>query len=487
MTPFKTNLILFVPALIYFFIALYTLPKIGIGWDTSVNLAKGEQVFNFLRTLNPGFLISGFEKSLYFNEVPGLKNGHPPAFSLISFLLGNLFSRIFGFKYYFFHLANIFLATAFLYYLPKYFFYKISKSLLISVTATFILISIPYFFVHSIVNTKDFPVLVFSFFVIMLFLRNFENTLLKLILISQFFLLALFIKFTVIFLLPLYIYLFYKDKILISFLKNNLVKTVGVVALFIYANIFYFWPNIIFTPIYELERLLFVYFHLPANYRNYVPFYYFYYLETPLLYTLLFALGTLAIFLSKNKFKLFYFLWVGASLVYLIFINKQYDTTRQFLFLSIPFVFSIFYFFIYIKGKRKFIFNLLIAVSLIYCFYLITLSPYKKVIFTNAIVSQPLNDGWGLTLPVTLDYVNKNYNTGRIYYSPASFLLEYYNIKKFEIIYDPFYADIFITTTKTSSYVEEQKIRENFFKKDTNFNILNNSVEIWVKKSIKSN
>ncbi len=480
MKRYKKYLLL-IPAILYFLVGVYSLNKIGIGWDTSVNLVKGEQVFNFLQTLNPGYLIDGAHKSLYFHEIPGIQNGHPPAYSFIAFSIGHLFSEIFGFKYYYFHISNLLLGVIFIYVVTKHLFFKISKNYYVSIVSSLILISIPYYFVYSISNTKDFPVLALSTFALLVVLNKFKNIYLQIIALSIFTLLALYTKFTVVFLLPLIFFEAYRSNDIKKYIISNIKKVLITEFFIFYTVTFYFWPHLLFNFIYEVSRLYYVYFLLPAKSLNYVSFGYFYSTQTPLLYLLLFFISLIFVLIKGSSYKTLFLIWVLPSVFYLAFINRQYDVVRQFLFLWLPFVFCIF---IFIKKiKKMLLLYLIIFVVSIYSFYLILIPPYKKVVYSNSITRGYVNDGWGLTLPKVLEYV-KEYNTKgkRIYFSPAAFLLEYYNLKDYEIIYDPYFADIFITTTKTSSYEEEKVLREKYFKKDTKFNVFGDTLEIWLKK-----
>lgn len=460
--------------------SVYSLNQIGIGWDTSVNLAKGEQIFNFLKTLNPGYLIDGAYKSLYFKEIPALDNGHPPAFSFIAFAIGNFLIKLFGFKYYFFHIANVILGTIFIYVITKFLFYKVSKNIVLSIVPSIILISIPYFFVYSVVDTKDFPVLAFSSFALVILINKFKDKLLQLILFSIFVLLALYVKLTFLFLIPVLLYLFFINKELVKFCKSNFKKIIYVEILVIYTITFLFWPNLIFNFNYEILRLYDVYFLLPSKSINYVSFGYFYLTETPLFYLIIFLTSVFVLLFKHSKYRTIYLVWVLPAILYLGLINRQYDVVRQFLFLSLPFVFSIFLLLKYIHNK--FIYKVLLIGILLYSIYLLTLPTYKKVVYSNIILRGYTNDGWGLTLPKVLSYVKATYPKGRIYFSPAAFLLTYYDLKNYEIIYDPYFADIFITTTKTSSYLEERVLREKYFIKDINFNLLGDTLEVWIKK-----
>ena len=476
------NLGIYIPSILYVFLAFFSITKLGFGWDTTVNLAKGEQVFNFLFTLNPGYLVDGAYSSKYFNEVPGLNNGHPPAFSFIAFTIGNLFSKLFGFKFYYFHFANVILTTIFLSFFTKYLL-KISKNIYLSILCSLILISIPNFFVYSIVNTKDFPVLVFSFFVFLVLLNVKKTDNFKIFVFSlNLFLVAAFTKFTVIFLLPLFLYLAYKNLPLLNYIKAQKIKILFTSVLFLYANIFYFWPHVLFMPILQINKLIYVYFLLPASSVNYVWFVYFYFIQTPIIYFILITLGIIYSLISKQKIIL---IWILPSLFYLTFINRQYDILRQFLFLLVPYTLVIFNLLVFIKSKFNKLYIIIFVIIFFYSLYLMFLPPSLKVTFSPFILSTKNNDGWGITLPYSLEYVKNNYKQGsRVYFSPAAFLLEYYDLKNYEIIYDPLYADIFITTTDTSSYIEEFNIRTKNFVKDTNFKLLDNSVEIWVKPEL---
>lgn len=469
-------LLLVVPFL-YLIKVFIDIKNIGIGWDTSVNLVKGEQVYRFLKTLDFSVFSSNSFTSLYFNEIPSYLNGHPTAFSFLSFLIGNFFSEIFEFHYYFFHIANICLTFLFLIILG-FFVLKISKSYIYAIFSQIVILSHPFFYLHSVVNIKDLPVLVFSFIAIVFI---FEKGLLKDRYLNYyfsliFFILSVYSKFTAIFLLPLYFYLLYKFRLKFS------LKVISVSAFIITCITLIFYPAIVFNFTEEIFRVVNVYLYLPSKAYNDVSFFYFLFINTPV-GLLLIYLSTFSIFLFNKRFIFIFIIWLLPAFFYLIFINRQYDALRQFLFILVPF--SVFSFLFFEKIKiylTPFFVNLILVFSIIYFLFLFYLPVNQKIFYKNFFNIEAVNDGWGISIPIALKYVRSNYLGGRLYYSPANFLLEYYPIDKFEIIYQPEYSDIWIAARKTSSYVEEARVREQYYKLDENFDISNGMLEIWVKK-----
>ena len=464
---------------------------IGFGWDSPVNLVKGEQVYNFVRTLEKNYLFdnsysSGLHKSLYFFEIPGYENGHPPAYSFIVFIIGNFFSMLFGFKYYFFHLANIIFTAFFLYFFQK-FTYQFTKSLTISIVSSLVLISIPHFFVYSIVNIKDLPVALFTFFgIYSLLLFKPKDLLIKIIVVQTFVLLALYSKFTAIYLFPVILYLSYLDKNLYKFVRGQFWKVALLVSSYTILFTCVFWPHLIFNFSYELERLKFVYMTLPENSVNDHFFVFFFVEKLPLVFLILFG-GSILYGLAFSREKKLLAFWFLPIFLYLIFVNRYYEAFRQFLFI---FVFSAFSLALALnkilaRHVKNFFVTVFLILSLIsYSMYYFLMPSYKKIFFSSVFFSEGSKDIWGLSLPEALDYVEKKYAPTRIYFSPLAFLLEYYEIREkgWEIIYQPEYSNIWVTTTKVNPYEEERLLRENYYIKDSDFKHGEDVLEVWVKR-----
>lgn len=482
----NSKYIVYVIPVLYLIVAIFSLNKIGIGWDTPVNLNKGEQVFNFLTTLNKKYLLDSTYTNTsfrFFSEIPSLENGHPPAFSFISYSVGFLFSSIFGFKYYFFHLANVTLTAIGLVYIAKIIISwdKVAKLYLIPVVQL-ILISIPAFFVFSITSTKDIPVvfltLISIYYLSTIDSKNYtKNVLTSFVL----FVIALFSKFTAVFIAPFALFLVYKNRKYI-FTK----KILGLLFLTFVLCVLVFWPNILFNTQYELRRLSFVYLHLPKTSVNEYAFTHFYLRKLPAVYTAIFVSSVL--FLPFVKRRIYLSLWILPTLLYLIIVNRYYEVLRQFLFIF-PALVILFYFVIdFAQSKfsaaKKYSYIYLIPLFLL-GIYLTFLPIHKKVFYNSRFAEDSSKDVWGIGLPVALEYVYKTYTPNKIYYSPLAFLMEYQGVRDrgYEIVYTPTDSVIWIATTDVAAYGEEKQEREMYYKKDDNFNKGEGSVEVWVRKS----
>ncbi len=244
----------------------------------------------------------------------------------------------------------------------------------------------------------------------------------------------------------------------------------------------FFYPHITFNFTDEIIRIFNVYVYLPVKSVNSASFGYFLFLNTPTLLLLIYFLTFIFIIVNKRYSTLF-LIWTTPSIFYLVFINHQYDALRQFLFLLVPFsIFSFVFFECLEKYFSKRFINTLSIIFIVYLLFLFSIPLNEKIFYRNIFSNETVHDGWGLSVPLALDYINKNYTSGRIYYSPANFLLEYYKLPKFEIIYQPEYSDIWIASRKTSSYVEETQVREDGYILDEKFDISDGMIEIWVKK-----
>lgn len=477
-------IVYFIPAL-YLFVAIFSLNKIGIGWDTPVNLNKGEQVFNFLTTLNKKYLFDSTYTNTsfrFFSEVPALENGHPPAFSLISYFVGYLFSSIFGFKYYFFHFANITLTAIGVVYIAKIIIsWNKSKKIYLIPLIQLILISIPAFFVFSITSTKDIPV-VFLTLISIYYLSTVDSkNYTKNILISfVLFIIALFSKLTAVFVVPFALFLIYKNR---KFVFNK--KVLGLLVITFIFCVLVFWPNILFNTQYELNRLAFVYLHLPKTSVNEYAFTHFYLRKLPVVYTSIFVASLC--FLPFVKKRVYLSFWVLPTFLYLVIVNRYYQVLRQFLFIF-PVLVILFYFAIdFIQDRffllKKYAYLYLIPVGLL-SIYLTFLPVHKKVFYNSRFAEDSSKDVWGIGLPVALDYVYNNYSPSKIYYSPLAFLMEYQGVRDrgYEIVYTPSDSIIWIATTDVAAYGEEKQVREMYYEKDNNFNKGEGSIEVWVRK-----
>lgn len=476
---------IYIIPILYLLIVFFNIKNIGIGWDTPVNLNKGEQVFNFLTTLNKKYLLDSTYTNIsfrFFSEVPALENGHPPAFSFISYSVGFLFSSIFGFKYYFFHLANIALTAVGLVYIAKIIIVWSKKvDNIFIVFSQVILISIPQFFIYTVTSTKDVPVIFLTLISIYyLSTVNTKNLKKNVFLFTFLFTLALFSKFTAIFTAPLVMYLVYiKREQLI-----NLKTALFVVSVFL-GSLIIFWPHLVFNFGSELQKLNFVYIQLPTSSVSEEPFTYYYLRQLPIVHTVIFLFAISMLPFIKNRAKLF--LWVAPALIYLILVNRYYQVFRQFLFVFPPLVITLYFCFDYLKQKsvffKKYSYILAFPVFL-YLIFLLFLPPHKKVFYSSFIADKSTKDVWGVSLPVALNYVYKTYQPSNIYYSPLSFLMEYQQVsnKGFVITYVPQNSYIWIANPQVNAYSEEKEVRENFYTKDTNFVDGEQSLEVWVRK-----
>lgn len=483
----KKHLFFAVPTL-YLVLAVFSLPHLGIGWDTPVNLAKGEQVLNFLQRLDTSYLLdssysSGVVNSRYFNEIPSYENGHPPAYSFLSFLVGNFFSSIFGFKFYFFHFLNVFITFAFLYFY-QLFTYKYVKSRFAVVLSSLVLISIPLFFIYTIVNTKDLPVVVFTFFSLV-FIKLYRKLGVKRLYVSLFlFLLAIFSKFTAIYLVPVLFYFVYKDISLRKYIRENFITFVFFSFIILFATLFFFWPHLIFNFSTELKRLEFVYFLLPKVSINNVYFYTYIVEKIPIVFSAIFLVSTLYAFITK-KIRIIALFWILPTFMYLVILNRYYEFFRQFLFIFVALsFFSTVLFARLLKITYvKYLFPILLIAYSSYYFFMPT---YNKVYFSSILVEEKSKDVWGITLPTALRYVESRYGPAKIYFSPLSFLLEYQGLREkgYEIIYTPQASDIWIATTMVDAYEEERAVREENYTLDRNFVEGNGVIEVWVRKQM---
>jgi len=481
----NSKYVIYITPLLYLGVAIFSLNKIGIGWDTPVNLNKGEQVFNFLTTFNKNYLLDSTyigHSFRYFSEIPSTENGHPPAFSFISYTLGHFLSSVFGFRYYFFHLANVFLTAIGLIYIAKIIIKWGSPAKLYLVPIVqLILISIPAFFVFSIVSTKDTPVvfltLISIYFLSTITAKNYvKNILISFIL----FIIALFSKLTAIFITPFVLYLIFKNR---KFVFTK--KMLSLLFVTFLVCVLVFWPNILLNTQYEFSRLSFVYLHLPKVSVNEYAFTHFYLRKLPVVYSAIFASSVL--FLPFIKKRTYFSFWIFPTVLYLIVVNRYYQVLRQFLFIF-PILVILFYFVVdFLQDRYVFLkkySGLYLIPLILFALYLILLPVPKKVFYTSYFAKDSSKDVWGVGLPVALNYVYKNYQPTKIYYSPLAFLMEYEGVynKGFEIVYTPTDSVVWIATTDVAAYGEEKKVREQYYTKDDNFLKGAGSIEVWVRK-----
>lgn len=476
------RLLLFIVPIVYFISFILLRNKIGFGWDSPSNLYKGEQLFWFLKTLDKKFLIDGYLVSSYKFPPATEYNSHPPAYSLFVFIIGNAFSGIFKFKYWFFNLPNVLLFTFFLHYFG-FTVLKVIKSLMWSVFAQILLISIPLVYIHSIVNLKDMPVAVFSYISVFILIFANKGNFKKIYFLSLFLIcLAMLTKLTAIVILPFWFILGFK-KIYDLKIKFSLIYIFGSLFL-IFGTSVVLWPNIFFNHTYELARLKFLYTEVPVLKTSESFVLHFIY-TLPVHYLILFVASVLVLLKNyKDSIRVTLLTWIIFPLTLFFLISTFYDGLRHFLFALFPLTLFIVVQIFELTRKESYAFKFLLfsLTTLFFVLQIVFISPFQ-ISYVNSLTPMSFykSDYWAVSYPIGIDYIKQNYPNQKIHFLPGQGMFRYYDLENELAEQNLDSADVILATVNSYWYFLNYGLLAQKFNKDVKFEG-RGVIEVWLKK-----